>query len=389
MDSCSISFAEVSTCRYPDFDPQLSNYPHRKFADAIVHLESDVTERDPQERAFDRLPGVTAVADFCEIMAWGIRSVRVHIARNTKNGPFHSSTGTFSRDFPPCGEPQSLSAALLQDNITPKNRVYIAFALSKAFWQYYDSAWMDLEWNLDTIQLLRTKSLESNAPFLRIQSSTNDATGHLTYQFKEMRREPGYVHRYPYILNLGLLLIQLGSKVSDAQSVLTHFNGSLGIIESNKLYVDCCWTVEDAEWPTAQHSTKVKSTLRAVIEECLPLNGKIPVLLDAHLDAEGRRSILKERVVRPLFRLLQEMSDTDDVLYKQQKPSQEEARAVLQSEPVTVKSEGYVPNLCSNFSTHTIADSWQASGWTESPVHGCTVKSMADSNIRGDQRSLS
>lgn len=104
-----------------------------------------MSESNPGGEASDLPSGFTPLADFCEIMGWGIRSARVHIARNAKNGPFHVRTHAFSDTFPLCAEQQSLSTAMLRDNISPKSRVYIAFALSKAFWQYYDSAWMDVE----------------------------------------------------------------------------------------------------------------------------------------------------------------------------------------------------------------------------------------------------
>lgn len=171
-----------------------------------------------------------------------------------------------------------------------------------------------------------------------------------------MRREQGYLHRHPYILNLGFLLTQLGLSCSNAQIVCTSSGSLTDILESNKLCMDCYRTVREKDWPTAQHSPKVKSTLRAVVEECFSLHEKFPPLLDMHLDAEGRRLTLKERVVLPLFRLLQDMSDSDDVLYGQQKPTQEDAQAVLQSDPTTLKSEGYVSNTCCNLSTHPLAE---------------------------------
>jgi hypothetical protein len=247
--------------------------------------------------------------DFCQIPTWDISCFRIHVAKDPGTHYFSwSRDELFSDTFPAQGLPISLYTALTQQGISPRHRMFLAFSLSKAIWQYYDSKWMDVEWTLDTLQLLKTSSPDSEAPFLSIKSARSDQTG------RERELERTFVHRYPYIFNLGLLLVQLGS-ISPGQMDFTadarHLTGTK---KSNRLCISCCTEIRNQTWPAIGLPAEVQTRYRRIVEQCLPTGTGPKPLFDQHLDAGGRKSALRECVVLPLLELIQDMTDPEDTL---------------------------------------------------------------------------
>jgi hypothetical protein len=254
-------------------------------------------------------PSFEALNDFCQIPTWGISCFRIHVAKDLGTHCFSwSRDELFSDTFPAQGSPMSLYTALTQHGISPRHRMFLAFSLSKAIWQYYDSKWMDVEWTLDTLQLLKTSSPDSEAPFLSIKSARSDQTG------RERELERTFVHRYPYIFNLGLLLVQLGS-ISPGQMDFTadsrHLTGTKKI---NRLCISCCTEIRNQTWPAIGLPAEVQTRYRRIVEQCLPTGTGPKPLFDQYLDSGGRKSALRECVVLPLLELIQDMTDPKDTL---------------------------------------------------------------------------
>jgi hypothetical protein len=255
-------------------------------------------------------PLFEALNDFCQILTWGISCFRIHVAKDLRTHCFSwSRDDLFSDTFPEQGPPMSLYTALTQDRISPRHRIFLAFSLSKAIWQYYDSKWMDVEWTLDTLLLLQTNSPDSKAPFLSIRSAGSDQTGH--------ERELGqkFVHRYPYIFNLGLLLVQLGSINHGKMDFTADARHLTGTKKSNRLCTSCCTEIRSQTWPTIGLPSEVQTRYRRIVEQCLPTGTSPKPLFDQYLDAGGRKSALKECVVLPLLELIQDMTDPEDTLW--------------------------------------------------------------------------
>jgi hypothetical protein len=208
----------------------------------------------------------------------------------------------------------ALSTALKENKVSPKQKVFLAFALSKAFWQYYESDWMNVEWNLDSIQLLATKSLDSKAPFLRVRPADPKGATFREHESEEMSWGNTHLHPYPYIFNLGLLLFQLGSTDFKEIDIIANATELTATQKNNELCTSCCMEIiSNTEWPTIALPAEHKTRFRRVVEECLPTTSPRPkVLFEDHLDVSGRRLALKDYVVSPLLELYQDMADVEE-----------------------------------------------------------------------------
>jgi hypothetical protein len=227
-----------------------------------------------------------------------------------------------------------LSTALKQDELSARHKIFLAFTISKAFWQYYDSDWMNVEWSLETIQLLQTKNLESKAPFLKIRSAESEDSTYREHESEGTSSGVPHLHPYPYILNLGLLLVQLGSITLDRTTITANATHLTGTKKNNELCISCCTEISaDSAWPTIELPAKDKPRYRRIVEECLPTQSEVPKpLFKEHLDAVGRRLALKDYVVRPLFELFQDMADPDETAFQPLKAAQSNEPPVLQAE---------------------------------------------------------
>lgn len=199
-----------------------------------------------------------ALQDFCQILKWGIRCSRIHVTKSPEARQFDSfHTGVFSYTFPRQGLPLMLSTALQDDSLSARHKIFLAYAVSKAFWQYYNSEWMNVEWSLETMHLLQTESHESQAPFLKINSVKSEDSKHDEHEVVGTDGIP-HIHHHPYILNLGLILVQLGSVTSDRTSFAASTAHLTGTIRNNDLYVSCCTAIAGPEWPPIDLPTKEK-----------------------------------------------------------------------------------------------------------------------------------
>jgi hypothetical protein len=321
-------------------------------------------------------------------LTWNIGCFRIHLTKTFETHGFcWSKEKFFSNIFPQQGAPTLLSTALKQDELSARHKIFLAFTISKAFWHYYDSDWMNVEWSLETIQLLRTSSLDSGAPFLKIRTVDYDE---LTYREHESERPsngPPYLHPYPYILNLGLLLVQLGSITPNKTTITEDAARLTGVKKYNNLCISCCNEIcRDTEWPTIKLPVKNKSRYRRIVEECLLTPSAIPKpLFEEHLDAVGRRLALKDYVVRPLFELLQDMADPNETILQLQsnEPPVLQAEDSANKAPKTQRCE---IDLVLDLRANTFVVNWHGIGLTTLPTPGCMVMSVPKSKTSKDQR---
>jgi hypothetical protein len=238
----------------------------------------------------------------------------------------------------------ALSTALEKNYISPKHKVFLAFALSKAFWQYYESDWMNVEWSPDTIQLLATKSLDSKAPFLWVKPAELRGGTFREHESGEMSGDSTHLHPYPYIFNLGLLLFQLGSTDCEETDKIANDTDSTNVQKNNDLCIFCCEEIlSNTEWPPIALPVEHKTRFRRIVEQCLPTVSPLPkVLFKDDLDVSGRRLALKDYVVGPLLELYQDMADVEETKIWSQGVNQTDEPAVLQAgtgDPRMLKTE--------------------------------------------------
>ena len=317
----------------------------------------------------------TALVDFCQILDWGWTSFPIHVAKNPRSHRYcWKREDSYSHVFPAQCMPLQLSEALIQNELSPKHKVFLAFTIAKAFWQYYDSDWMKKTWSAETIQLLRTSSVESEAPFLRIDSLEPKQAEYNEY-------EPGlgadgipHAHPYPYIFNLGQLLVQLGSIPSTTTTITANAANTTITKKYNNLCVLCCTAVVDNAWPPIESVSpaKVRSEYRRIVGECFPTS--LPkTLFDKNLDAAGRRLALKDRVVRPLFNLYQDMVSREETESGLQGRTHADEPSVLQNNTAVAKSKRCAASSCWDYPANPFSATWHQLGWSVSSAPICTA----------------
>jgi hypothetical protein len=194
--------------------------------------------------------------------------------------------------------PVPLSKAIHDHMITARSKIWLAFVLSKAVWQFYASKWLDLAWGFESIVLLpqkpnfRSLNVESHTPFLSVKAQETQDTG--TEQPKVVKPKKVW-HRCPRILNLGLLLVLLGTKEGAPDDPLHTLNSEITFCKSQ--------IETTSNWPHFD-SSQIKDEYRRIVRHCVP-----KTIRDISEHPAERRQALLDKVVRPLFDLVQRMQD--------------------------------------------------------------------------------
>jgi hypothetical protein len=106
-----------------------------------------------------------------------------------------------------------LSAALQTGHLSNKMKVILAYIIAISSWEFYDSDWMSKPWSADDIHFLQEYPGEIdgqpvvsvNRPYLAVEwgkdQTSKDDTSTVV----------GKIHRYPRVLSLGLMLIEIGT----------------------------------------------------------------------------------------------------------------------------------------------------------------------------------
>jgi hypothetical protein len=194
--------------------------------------------------------------------------------------------------------PVQLSKAIHDHMITVRSKIWLAFVLSKAFWQFYASEWTDFAWDFESIVLLPQKlkchslDVEAHTPFLSVKAQEPQDPGTEEPKLVKVRKA---WHRCPRILNLGLLLVLLGTKEGAPGESLDTLTSQITFCRSQ--------IKNTSDWPDFD-SGQIKDEYRRIVRYCVPetIRG-----ISEH-PAERRQALL-DKVVRPLFDLLQRMQD--------------------------------------------------------------------------------
>lgn len=251
--------------------------------------------------------------DFCELLQTDNQGFQVPLRLQSK-GSQHT---LYKLDLVPptvCAvnrDPILLLTALTEHCLSVKSKITLAYVLAKSIWDYYESDWMKSKWDLQNIQFLPEESGPDNytfqpgAPFLSIKHiDGNEQT------ITEHENGENYAHRYPLILKLGLLLVQICTQRPEERGV-----DHSGYVKANTEYFYCCRTMRTESWPAIDLSEEHKNMYRKIVARCIPTNQAdllAAPLFDKTLDTAGRRMKIKDLVVRPLYALFQGMECRHD-----------------------------------------------------------------------------
>lgn len=181
-------------------------------------------------------------------------------------------------------------------HLSNRGKVTLAYILVRSAWRYYDSLWMMTPWTHETICLLNEKSLTAERgrphPYLRRQLIK------VMDKKKEVYIAKDLMYRFPHILSLGILLIEIAIKQPLKE-------GQSGRFLSEKTINDYyAWA-----WTTANRSN-LKQSIHTIYEEVVD-NCLNPDLFETSLSQDSSheestkilKRLLYEKIVSPLKRL--------------------------------------------------------------------------------------
>ena len=172
-------------------------------------------------------------------------------------------------------------------------RLLLSTLLARAVWQFYDTQWMPRPWTKDDVFFFFRSDPKSaatgvyaNQPFL-FAANANDMTKDATF---------GCSHRFPKILSLGILLLEIELDIKIESKRPTHHLQSDGSVNSNTDFTTGSLLLsQDNLWYKKETFTPQKEVIK-----CCLTGTKFE---DCH-DIPAIREALFEWVVSPLQKLL-------------------------------------------------------------------------------------
>ena len=209
----------------------------------------------------------------------------------------------------------SLIKLLDTNRLSHKIKLILAYILARSVWQFYNSDWMKIRWMGETIQFIPERDpaqkLYACDPYFAVQF---DDVGD---DFTEYCDLYSVIHRYPRMLALGVMLIDI-----DRRTYSAHAKSKAVPLQKriNDDFVMARKVFKDSTWPAFNDLTNkiVAKTYKAVVENCFDRKVFSRAAFDpkeihsrSEQGIEERRAILYERVVDPLRMLLTDMGWTD------------------------------------------------------------------------------
>lgn len=179
-------------------------------------------------------------------------------------------------------------------------KVILAYIIAISAWEFYDSDWMSEPWSADDIHFLQEHPDEIdgqpfvsvNRPYLAVEWEKDQTSK------GDISTVVGKIHRYPRVLSLGLMLIEIGTG-KRARELFPNYQTNVNSDWlSAKEFLSKLNPWEDFDyrsyWDAARTCVNNHFFLRATSS------------VDGHMvpDIEGRRQMILDDVVTPLEDLL-------------------------------------------------------------------------------------
>lgn len=210
----------------------------------------------------------------------------------------------------------SLANVLKERGLVAKKKLILAYILARSFWQFYDSDLMSVQWTTETVQFFRERNVEERlldaSPYFALPVQRDDSLLTAEYLATEY-----VVHRYPRVLALGSMLLEIGGKrrkesTGDALDEVTTYEEKIGIY-----WNDIRSALKRKTWPKLGLQGEVQETYRFIVKNCSD-----PKLFETNrtdpstqenvvVTIEDRRDILYKRVVYPLKIMLEKLGWID------------------------------------------------------------------------------
>lgn len=203
----------------------------------------------------------------------------------------------------------SLHAAL-ENDWPSKDRAILAYILARSAWQYYRCEWIMDRWEAESIHFMKERQpggqaqregyINIAAPYFAFRSP--DDTTHPTGEYVD---DVSLVHNYPWLVALGVLLVDICRKGRTLAAELS----SSDVARMNNRHVHY-WLIvkKDPDWPSlGLRNQEMKLEYRRVVERCLD-----PTIFEKAPTVEERRGIILNEIVWPLRCLLVKMQWLDE-----------------------------------------------------------------------------
>ncbi|KAJ9497558.1 hypothetical protein H2202_006982 [Exophiala xenobiotica] len=205
----------------------------------------------------------------------------------------------------------SLSDTLQVRHMSNKMRVILAYIIARSVWEFYDSDWMSRHWSADDIQFMQELRREGdretlifiNRPYLSVQRGIADN------ESSELSTSFGQIHRFPRILSLGLMMVEIGAGKPLKELFPEHQNNVNADYLAAREFLRKPKAWDEFDYPTYWNAA------RSCIFNQFLLTGPAKSGIGHGLaDIEDRRRMILAKVVRPLEDLLVGTGWIDELL---------------------------------------------------------------------------
>lgn len=207
-----------------------------------------------------------------------------------------------------------LAEVLHMQHLTTRDRLIIAYILARSVWQYYNTDWLNTLWTTDNIHFM-IEEREDDRPE---ESAFNPARPYFAFADNEPATLISEsvnccaVHRYPRILALGTILVELFRKEPRHSG---HDGSTLDAFLNDSLFYSSRTMRTDASWPHLDLDAAYKEDIRAAVAVCFDWNRLESAFSQSQNSAQTfhcRRDILWDEVVSRLQRICRVMKLIND-----------------------------------------------------------------------------
>ena len=194
-----------------------------------------------------------------------------------------------------------------------RERMILAYILARSVWQYYECDWIMSRWRAESIHFIQERLpggegteaeyVNLTAPYFALKDPGE--TGFLTGEYMN---DVGLVHKYPWLVALGILLVDTCRKSLGAMAEASDAPSNIARMNNEHAHY---WQIvnRDKNWPFLDlKNQEVALEYRKIVECCLNQR----TFKDAP-SVEERRAVILNRIVHPLHCLLVKMEWLDEL----------------------------------------------------------------------------
>lgn len=289
-------------------------------------------------------PQVLQVGKFCELLRTSVGDVRIRL--KVHGGQLRDLQEIDDVDQYILHKPSiPLAKALELRQLSTRMKIALSYILAQSFWQFYNSDWMKTRWTSECIHFMLEKSpddvrdteqpkIKACNPCYSFRFNDSDS------DFTEYCVAPKIRHRYPRVLALGILLLEIGGEAPPEVDAGLSQHQSV-VLKINNDWVTGKRVLKSRRWPDFdfKFSGTIAQTYKAVVANCFDEDVfKTDADQGFEQGIEDRRTIFYERIVYPLNRLLRDMGWLDnleaiepiELARRQEEPSSIQSMAPLQ-----------------------------------------------------------